>query len=313
MNWNASFVIASLFVGLLGNAVAGNDTVGNTPGDVFRDCRECPEMVVVPPGSFRMGDIAGGGSSSERPVHKVTVAEAFAVGRYEVTVGQFREFVHETGYRTEGGCHLWSGSAWEIDSSKSWQDPGFDQTDQHPAGCMNWGDAEAYAIWLARKTGQGYRLLSEAEWEYAQRAGGGSLWSHGNDETGICRYGNTRDDTYRSNTTDTAGAQCDDGSITKAPVGSYQPNEFGLYDMTGNVYEWTQDCWNDSYSGAPVDGSSWMSGDCSRHTLRGGSWPSRPWGLRSAFRNKFETENRSNNFGFRVARPLSPEHEGLIM
>ena len=307
MNRNATFVIASLFVGLLSNGVASDDAVGNIPGDVFRDCRECPEMVVVPPGSFRMGDLSGGGSSSERPVHIVTITEAFAVGRYEVTVGEFREFVDEMSYRTEAGCHLWSGSAWEIDSSKSWQNPGFDQTDQHPVGCMNWDDARAYATWLAHITGQSYRLLSEAEWEYARRAGAATLWSHGNDETGICRYGNIRDDTYRSNTGDTTGAQCDDGSITKAPVGSYQPNEFGLYDMTGNVYEWTQDCWNDSYSGAPIDGSSWMSGDCSRHTLRGGSWPSRPWGLRSAFRNKFETGNRSNNFGFRVARPLSPQ------
>jgi len=149
-------------------------------------------MVVVPSGSFLMGDIAGGGSSRERPV---TIPEAIAVGRYEVTVGQFREFV---------------------------------------------------------------------------------------DETGICRYGNIRDDTYRSNTDDTAGAQCDDGSITKAPVGSYQPNEFGLYDMTGNVYEWTQDCWNNSYSGSPTNGSAWMSGDCGRHTLRGGSWAQSPLGF--AFR-----------------------------
>jgi formylglycine-generating enzyme required for sulfatase activity len=300
-------LIACLIVGPLRNGVASDDTVGNNPGDVFRDCPNCPEMVVVPSGSFLMGDIAGGGFSTERPVHRVTIPEAFAVGRYEVTVGQFREFADETSYRTEGGCHLWTGVAWEIDSSKSWQDPGFNQSDQHPVGCMNWDDAEAYAIWLARKAGQSYRLLSEAEWEYAQRAGAATLWSHGNDETGICRYGNIRDDTYRSNTDDTAGAQCDDGSITKAPVGSYQPNEFGLYDMTGNVYEWTQDCWNDSYSGSPTNGSAWMSGDCSRHTLRGGSWPSRPRGLRSAFRNKFETGNRSNNFGFRVARPLSPQ------
>ena len=307
MSWHATSVIASLYVGLLSNGVASDDMLGNIPGDVFRDCPECPEMVVVPSGSFRMGDIAGGGESSERPVHGVTIAEAFAVGRYEVTVGQFREFVDATSYRTGTGCNLWSGSAWEIDRSKSWQDPGFNQTDQHPVGCMNWEDAEAYTIWLSRKTDKSYRLLSEAEWEYAQRAGAAALWSHGNDATSICRYGNTRDDTYRSITDDTAGALCDDGSITKAPVGSYQPNEFGLYDMTGNVYEWTQDCWNDSYSGAPIDGTSWMSGDCSHHTLRGGSWPSSPWGLRSAFRRNFETENRSNNFGFRVARPLSPQ------
>lgn len=300
-------LIASMIVGLMHNGVASDNTVSNIPGDVFRDCPGCPEMVVVPSGSFRMGDIAGGGESSERPVHRVTIPEAFAIGRYEVTVGQFREFANETGYRTEGGCHLWTGSAWEIDSSKSWQGPGFNQTDQHPAGCVNWDDAVAYSTWLARKTGQSYRLLSEAEWEYAQRAGAEALWSHGNNETGICRYGNARDDTYRSNTNDTAGAQCDDGNRTKAPVGSYQPNEFGLYDMTGNVYEWTQDCWNESYTGAPIDGSSWMSGDCSRHTLRGGSWPSRPWGLRSAFRRNFETGNRSNNFGFRVARPLKSQ------
>jgi formylglycine-generating enzyme required for sulfatase activity len=263
-------------------------------------------MMVVPAGSFRMGDIAGGGFPDELPVHRVTIPQTFAVGRYEVTVGQFRDFVDEMGYRTDGGRNDWTGSAWEMDSATSWQNPGFAQSDQHAAGCMNWNDARAYAAWLARKTGQSYRLLSEAEWEYVQRAGTSTLWFFGDDETSLCRYGNIRDDTYRSNTGNTLGARCNDGTYLKAPMGSYQPNGFGLYDLIGNVYEWTQDCWNDSYSGAPANGSPWMSGDCDRHILRGGSWPSQPRGLRSAFRRNFETGNRSNNFGFRIAKTLSP-------
>jgi len=295
--------MATVF-GLLIVGAGCDDSVGNNIGGVFRDCSDCPEMVILPSGDFRMGDIAGIGNSNERPVHSVIIPQSFAVGRYEVTVGQFRQFVGETGHEIDGGCNDWTGNAWEIDSDISWQNPGFTQSDQHAVGCINWEDAQAYVTWLSQKTGQDYRLLSDAEWEYAHRAGARTLWPHGNDGAGLCRYGNVRDATYRSRTGAANGAPCDDAHLTKAPVGGYLPNRLGLFDMTGNVYEWVQDCWNDSFVGAPADGSAWLDGDCDRHVLRGGSWPSRPWGLRSAFRNNFEAGNRSNNFGFRVARTL---------
>ena len=146
-----------------------------------------------------------------------------------------------------------------------------------------------------QQTGARYRLLSEAEWEYVARAGSRTARYWGESESGQCRYANGGDD-YVS---------CSDGHQYTAPVGSFAPNVFGLYDVLGNVWEWTQDCWNGSYSGAPTDGSAWQAGDCGRRVLRGGSWGSDPGNLRSAFRSWFTTVNRNTYFGFRVARTLN--------
>ena len=232
------------------------------------------EMMAIPAGTFRMGDLSGDGYDSEKPVHSVTVP-AFNMGRYEVTVGQFRRFVEATGYRTEAerntdgnqGCTVSTGGGWESTAGTSWRNPGFSVGDNHPVVCVSWNDAEAFVKWLNGKAGGDFRLPTEAEWEYAVRAGSSTKYHFGNNESQLCRYGNHAD-----SGTDFGwkNESCSDGVGKRtAEVGRYQPNSFGLYDMHGNVSEWVEDCWNDSYAGAPSDGRAWTQGDCSQRVIRG--------------------------------------------
>jgi formylglycine-generating enzyme required for sulfatase activity len=287
--------------------------VGLQPGQVFRDCPDCPEMVVIPAGSFVMG-AAPGEEERERvpnqfrgrsaPQHSVNV-RSFMLGKYEVTVGEFALFANETGHRTDGGCYVWNGSKWDIDQSINWRNPGFGQGDRHPVACVNWNDAKAYTAWLSRKTDKGYRLATEAEWEYAARAGTSTARYWGNDGNQGCGYANVADRTAKGQVSGASNwptANCDDGHAYTAPVGSFRTNAFGLHDMIGNVYEWTEDCWNDNYNGAPTDGSSWQTGDCQIRVLRGGSWRIDPRNARSANRGRVNSDDRVDGNGFRVAR-----------
>ena len=246
------------------------------------------ELVDIPGGTFRMGDMSGEGWDDEKPVHSVTVP-AFSMGKYEVTVGQFRRFVEATGYRTDAernadgneGCVIYTGDGWEWTSGRSWRNPGFSVGDDHPAVCVSWNDAEAFVEWLGAQTGQAFRLPTEAEWEYAARAGSTTKYHFGNSESQLCRYGNHAD-----SSTDFSwrNESCSDGVGKRtATVGRYQPNSYGLYDVHGNVWEWVADCYNDSYAGAPSDGRAWTLGDCSRRVIRGGSWYNDPRYLRSAY------------------------------
>ena len=224
-------------------------------GETFRDCEACPEMVVVPAGEFMMGSPGSeeGRYDAEGPVHRVEIPNRFAVGKYEVTRGQFAEFVGRTGRRTDKGCFIWTGSEWKESPSHSWRDPGFRQGDDHPVACVSWNDAQEYVRWLSRETGEEYRLLSESEWEYAARAGTTTAYHFGSDiSSSQANYGRNQGGTV--------------------PVGSYPPNGFGLHDVHGNVWEWVGDCWNDDYHGAPSDGSAWTAGNCGRRVLRGGAW-----------------------------------------
>ena len=272
------------------------------PGTKLRDCPECPEMVVVPAGSFMMGspESEEGRRDREGPVRRVKIGYRLAVGVKEVTRGEFARFVSKTGRSMGGSCWEWDGE-WKEHSGRNWKSPGYSQTDEHPVVCVSWDDAKAYVRWLSGKTGKEYRLLSEAEWEYVARAGTVTARYWGESETGQCRYANGADETYGW-----TEAFCDDGYARTAPVGSYQANGFGLHDVLGNVYEWTEDCWNESYTGAPSDGSAWETGNCSRRVLRGGSWDILPRDLRSAFRYGYSTGSRVINLGFRVARTLTP-------
>ena len=241
---------------------------GRRPGDSFKDCADCPEMVVVPSGAFRMGDLQGGGDSDEKPVHDVRIGYSFAVGKFEVTFAEWDACV------SAGGCGGYRPA-----------DQGWGRG-RRPVMTVSWDDAQAYVSWLSAKTGQSYRLLSEAEWEYVARAGTGTKYSWGN------QFDSAKANNNRS---------------TTRPVGSYEPNGFGLYDVHGNVWEWVEDCWHDSYQGAPTNGSAWTSGgDCSRRVLRGGAWYFNPWNLRAANRNWDGTGDRYGNLGFRLARTLSP-------
>ncbi len=272
------------------------------PGQTFRDCADCPEMVVIPPGSFRMGDQNGVGFDTERPVHDVRIDYRFAVGKYEVTRGQFADFVRETGHSVSDGCYVFSRKAMRVEPGRGWRDPGYSQTDDHPVACVNWQDAKAYVSWLSGKTGQEYRLLSEAEWEYVARAGSQTKYGFGNAESELCAHGNAAD---RSTGLDWRNKSCSDGvGKSTAPVGRYAANGFGLYDMIGNVWEWTEDCATDTYQGAPTDGGAWTSGSCNRRAVRGGSWMSDPRLLRSAYRGRVVHHYRLGANGFRVARSI---------
>ena len=280
---------------------------------------------MVPAGSFTMGWTQAErawavemGDSSEwvefgKPRHRVTIPAAFAVGQYEVTRGDFAAFVADSGHATGKGCWIWDfdKTEWAADEDRDWRDPGYSQSDAEPAVCINWKDAKAYVSWLSRETGKGYRLLSEAEWEYAARGGSLSMryWGDDLDNENGCVYANvldrTRADALNLQQTKEKIFMCRDGEVYTAPVGSYRPNGFDLHDMLGNVWEWVEDCWHKSYAGAPTDGRAWTSGgECSRRVLRGGSWYYNPRNLRAANRYGVVVDDRIDNDGFRVARTL---------
>jgi formylglycine-generating enzyme required for sulfatase activity len=238
----------------------------------FRECSRCPEMVVVPKGEFIMGSPATEKerSNAEAPQHKVAFASNFAVAKFEATFDEWKVCVDAR------ACENVSDHHWGRDN--------------RPVINVSWDDAQQYVKWLSGRTGRPYRLLSEAEWEYAARAGTTTAYSWG-DAVG---EGNAN--------CDGCGSKWD-GKQT-APVGSFEPNAFGLHDMHGNVYEWVQDCGTENYNGAPSDGSA-RTGPCRSRVLRGGSWSYDPRDLRSANRRSSSASDQSSSRGFRVARTLS--------
>ena len=287
----------------------------NSPaaGEVFRDCPGCPEMVVVPAGEFMMGSPSSEDPRSdwEGPRHQVTL-KSFALGRFEVTRAEYEAFVSATGHpdgnqcRTDDGRGNWE---WRSRNGASWRDPKFRQGDDHPVVCVSWEDAQSYVGWLSRETREHYRLPSQAEWEYAARAGTSTPWYWGNSSSGQCVHANGGDLSLRRKYRRIEGfgspASCDDGVVHTAPVGSYEVNAFGLFDMPGNVWEWVEDCWHGGYQGAPSNGTAWVrSGDCDLRVLRGGAWQGRPSRLRSAHYVREPTSDRVGTIGFRVARAL---------
>jgi formylglycine-generating enzyme required for sulfatase activity len=296
----------------------GVDHGDTVAGAVFKDCIVCPEMVVVPPGEFMMGgapdehewfigETTNGQNrfSREKPRHKVTIRKKFAVSKYEVKRGQYAKFVSATGRDQGIHCHVFDVGLWWYTASKNWRSPGFEQTEDHPVVCVNLDDAKAYAKWLSDKTGFNYRLLSESEWEYAAGAGTTTMRPWGNDwenQTG-CMHANVRD--AENNWRGYAKSfDCSDDYKYTAPTGRFLPTEFGLHDIYGNVSEWVQDCWHDSYTNAPDDGSSWNSGDCGLGITRGGSWYFSAKAVRSANRVKEPSDIRASFIGFRVAKTL---------
>lgn len=254
-----------------------------------------PDLVLIPTGRFQMGshehehriaEKAGAQKSlleRELPAHWVGIEQSFALGRYPVTVGEWRAFAKATG--------------WQSKLDVDWQQPGFAQDERHPVVCVSWHDAQLYLQWLREKTGQEYRLPSEAEWEYACRAGSRTAFSFGDEIT-------PEHASYDGHFTYNNGPKgSSHGGTTR--VGSYQPNPWGLFDMHGNVWEWTQDTAHDNYLGAPADGSAWeQGGDQARRILRGGAWLYQPRYLRSALRNGYSALLANDVVGFRVARKL---------
>ena len=266
-------------------------------GRRFRDCPACPDLVVVPAGSYPMGSPSGeaGRRHSEGPVHQAEIAESFAVGVHEVTRAEYARFVQATGHKAGSSCRVRDGEsgAWVERPGASWLVPGFEQADGHPVVCVSWEDAQAYVRWLSAETGHAYRLPSEAEWEYAARAGTHTprYWDAA---AGSCGHANG------------AEASCADGYVWTSPVGTFAGNGFGLHDVLGNAGEWVQDCWREGYEDTAADARAGESGDCSRRVLRGGSWRDGPARLRAASRYGEAAAMRSSAVGFRVFRVLAP-------
>ncbi|GAB4241066.1 MAG: hypothetical protein Kow0032_29020 [Methyloligellaceae bacterium] len=278
------------------------------PGREFKDCDDCPTMVVIPAGSFLMGSPASEAlrDADEGPQRRVTIARAFALGKFEVTRDEFEAFVRDTGHDAGNSCVTFENGSAAQRSGRSFRNPGYSQTGTHPAACISWNDALAYVRWLSRKTGKTYRLASEAEWEYAARAGSSTSYSFGSDPARLCRFGNGADQSVRalSGTANWTILGCNDGFATTAPVGRFSPNRFALHDMHGNLWEWVADCYNPTYAGAPVDGRVWTAGDCAQRIARGGSWNSSAKSLRAANRIRARADYRNRANGFRVLREL---------
>ena len=261
------------------NSSQGAGTPGQSAGaprslfrDTLKDGSEGPEMIVIPAGQFEMGCVSGKEcSKDELPVHAVTFDKPFAIGKYEVTFVDYDRFAEATGAREPDDRGWGRGS--------------------RPVIYVSWDDATEYAKWVSQQTGKRYRLPSDAEWEYATRAGTRTRWSFGNDETDLGTYA-----WYGGNS----------GGKTH-PAGEKNANPWGMHDVHGNVWEWVQDCWHDSYEGAPDRRSAWGKeggGNCGRRVVRGGSWFTTPGNLRSATRSRDTADYRDGNIGFRLAQDL---------
>jgi len=260
-------LVAALLAGLCPGL--GKAQPAHPAGSVFKDCSQCPEMVVIPPGTFTMGQP---GHSRRTPLHPVTIGYSFAVGRYDVTFDEWDACVADgacSGYRPDD--HGWGRG-------------------RRPVINVSWDDAQLYVAWLAKKTGKHYRLLSEAEFEYVARAGATTTFWWG-DSVG-------RGNANCSN----CGSQWD--SKQTSPVDSFKPNAFGVYDTAGNVTQWVEDRWNSTYDGAPRDGSAWETGDQLRRVMRSGSWYNNSGDQEASFRNADSPRVHNQKIGFRVAVTL---------
>ena len=263
MKMRRSFHASSIAAVVIALRVLAAQAQDFSPGQVFKDCDECPEMVVIAAGSFDMGAPASVkfGNDGARPVHRVTIKKAFALGKTEVTKRQWR-IVMGVNPAGSSGC-----------------------SEDCPAENLSWHAAQEFVRRLSTKTGKFYRLPSEAEWEYACRAGGQQEYCGGDTADGVAWHeGNSGGRAH--------------------PVARKQANAFGLHDMSGNVWEWTADCWNYGYNGAPSDGSAWLSGGCSSRAIRGGSWFYKSQYLGAIIRAASGVDDVGNSDGVRVARTL---------
>ncbi|MDG2321714.1 MAG: SUMF1/EgtB/PvdO family nonheme iron enzyme [Rhodospirillaceae bacterium] len=285
---------------------------------IIKDCETCPELVVIEAGgSFVMGAEKAEGdtwgmlermSSNERPTAEITISQRYAIGRTEVTRAQFAVFVDETGFKTKKGCFHLTSAGWSMQPKLSWRDDSIGGSDAHPVPCLRRPEMAAYMDWLTTKTGQTYRLPSEAEWEYAARAGSSYPTFWGEDWTDACVYQNGADQSFVKVAPDIPYGQfadCDDGYAFTSPAGTYAPNAFGLYDVAGNVGEWTSDCYAQGHADAPADGSPLQKRSCKAWVAKGGSWAGFPGLLRVSTRLRIIARTTGSGFGFRVARDVN--------
>jgi formylglycine-generating enzyme required for sulfatase activity len=287
MGWKTGIEMSSrgcvatvAFVVLTAAACAEQET-----GDAFRDCDDCPEMVTVLPGTFRMGspDSEKSRDDDEGPVREVSIERGFAIAKFETSWSEWEACVNDGACASPTGHSMPEGSGWGKGS--------------RPVINVSWNDVRDYLAWISDKAGRTYRLPTEAEWEFSARAGVEGRYQYGDDPKTLCRVGNGADLATNFNNRN----DCYDriGRET-APGGSFEPNASGLFDMIGNVWEWTEDCWNDNYDGAPLKGEARTAGDCSQGVIRGGSWGSYPHNLRFATRQGLGRDYRGHEVGFRV-------------
>lgn len=270
-----------------------------------------PPMVNIPAGEFLMGS---DNADKEKPIHKVTV-KAFNLSKYEVTIKQFKQFAAATNYIPNQHCWRYmneGGGQFKVGydvTLGNWLTPEYAPSDFHPVMCVSWDDATAYLQWLSQQTGKKYRLATEAEWEYAARAGSTTKYSFGDDDKDLCQYGNIFDESgmrafVRDKEYKKKDMACDDGAEYTTVVGMYKPNVFGVYDMIGNISEWVEDCDHDNYEGAPTDGSAWISEQCSMRSRKGSSYGP-GGGSHITMRGHGGQSNRSSlGEGFRIAEDI---------
>jgi formylglycine-generating enzyme required for sulfatase activity len=270
------------------------------PGAVFRDCDDCPDMVVIPPGKVLMGStvaetqreqVPADYAARERPQVKVTLARPFALAKFEVTRGDYARFVAASPYVPPPGC-----ATWDFPADKFAETPS-----------ASW-EAPQYVAWLLRLSGRAYRLPSEAEWEYAARGGTTTARHWGDARAAACLHASVFDIASARTLKVEKGANdhfdCTDGFPYTAPVGSFPANPFGLHDMLGNASEWVMDCYNPTLDGQPTDGAARLSGNRDQRLTRGGAWSGKPWIVRAAERGRANATGRNSPLGFRVARDL---------
>lgn len=292
------------------------------PRAVFKDCAGCPEMVVVPAGKYLRGSsnqerewvLKQGGTldetQNEQPRREVTIDRPLAFGRTEVTRALYARFIAANpGREPRKGCTVLKGGRWTWDEARSWRDPGFAQGDDEPVVCVSWQDAMPFIIWLNGQAGSdAYRLPTEAEWEHAARGGTRTWrwWGDDADNMAGCSFANVADEAAKDVQGLLQRFGCRDDASFTAKAGAKRANAFGLLDVLGNVWEWTQDCYKPGYDGVPVDGAAHSPAACADRVLRGASWTSYPKDLRAAERGWRSPAARYANVGFRVARVIEP-------
>lgn len=315
---------AFLYLFPIGLCAAAPLNAAPAAGDAFSDCRDCPQMILIPAGSTTLGSSAQERAASgilpvfgdrEGPVYRASFARPYAIGRTEVTRAQYRAFVNATRRPDPTGCgvHEAKGDTWGPQPGYSWHNPGFAQEESHPAVCISYDDATAYVAWLSARTGKAYRLPSDAEWEYAARAGTTTAWYWGDAPEQGCAVAN-----LLSAGTATAlkwpksladRMICANARSFTVPVASYPANPFGLFDMAGNAFEWAADCNSKDNSDGHADGSARTAKDagvaCDRHYLKGGAFHTPFWLTRSAVRGApIPADLHMFAVGFRVARSM---------
>jgi formylglycine-generating enzyme required for sulfatase activity len=302
---------------MFGASVCAADdmAVDNRAVESFRDCETCPELVRIPAGSFTMGstpaqttaaEVPDARARNEHPPVAMRIERPFAIGRYEVTIGEFRAFAEDTGFEPAPGCFGLNGRAWAMDPAATWDAPGYPVDDRYPAACLTAGDYQQYVDWLSEKTGRRYRFPSEAEWEYVAGLGSESPpRSFHRDDADACNLFNAADKQFADNFDGEWPAfACDDGYPITSPTGNFPANKLGMFDVLGNTAEITGDCFVIGHEGRPTDGSARRTQPCGALVFKGGSWAAEPGFLRPAFRVAATPDVRGNGFGLRVVREL---------